>query len=231
MRLLIEKSTDFESVCIVEEVVTEGVGQQKNYFIQGPFLQSEVKNHNRRIYPREVMVNEVARYTKTKLNDNQAVGELGHPDTPTINLDRVSHKILELREDGNNWIGRAKILDTPLGKIVKNLMDEGVKFGVSSRGLGSLKEINGTNVVQSDYYIVTPADIVSDPSGPDCWATAVMEGKEWVLGSDGAFHEMIHETAKKAIDSAVDPINHRIDELKLLCVFEKILDTVLTRKS
>lgn len=177
MKLLIEKSTDFEPVCIVEEVVTEGVGSQKSYFIQGPFLQSEVKNHNRRIYPRDVMVNEVARYTKTKLNDNQAVGELGHPDTPTINLDRVSHKILELREDGNNWIGKAKILDTPLGKIVKNLMDEGVKFGVSSRGLGSLKEINGTNIVQSDYFIVTPADIVSDPSGPDCWATAVMERK------------------------------------------------------
>lgn len=177
MKLLIEKTTDFESLCIVEEIIAEGAANQKSYYIQGPFLQSEVKNHNRRLYPRSVMENEVLRYTRVKLDDNQAVGELGHPDTPSINLDRVSHKIIELRADGNNWLGKAKVLDTPLGKIVKNLMDEKVKFGVSSRGLGSLKEVNGVNIVQNDYMLVTPADIVSDPSGPDCWATAVMERK------------------------------------------------------
>lgn len=228
MRLLIEKSS--ESVCIVEDVIAEGVTGQKSYFIQGPFLQSEVKNHNRRIYPRDVMVKEVQRYTKAKLEDNQAVGELGHPDTPTINLDRVSHKIVELREDGNNWVGKAKIIDTPFGKIVKNLMDEGVKFGVSSRGLGSLKEVNGTNYVQSDYFIVTPADIVSDPSGPDCWATAVMEGKEWALGPDGIYREMIRETAIEQIDKTANTLITKIDELQLLCVMENILSMIAKKE-
>lgn len=220
MKLLIEKTTDCESVCIVEEVMTEGLNGQKNYFIQGPFLQSEIKNHNRRIYPRDIMMNEVNRYVKVKVEDNQAVGELGHPDSPTINLDRVSHKIIALKEDGNNWIGKAKIIDTPHGRIVKNLMDEGVKFGVSSRGLGSLKEVNGTNFVQNDYYLVTPADIVSDPSGPDCWATAVMESKEWALGNDGK----LYEVAVKEINKSVS--HGKIDELKLLVAFETIINSI-----
>jgi hypothetical protein len=178
-----------------------------------------VKNHNRRIYRKPVMMKEVQRYTSAKLNDNQAVGELGHPDTPTINLDRVSHKIISLTEDGNNWIGKAKVLDTPFGKIVKNLMDEKVKFGVSSRGLGSLKEVNGINEVQDDFYLITPADIVSDPSGPDCFVTAMMEGREWVWENDKLIQQ--EKAVKEVVEQAAR--RHRLDEAGLLHVFDQIL--------
>jgi hypothetical protein len=228
MQLLIEKTADFETVLIEEDIISE-MGGQKNYIIKGPFLQSEVKNHNRRIYAKEILEKEVNRYTKAKIETDQAVGELGHPDTPTINLERASHKITALVNEGNNWIGTAKILNTPFGVIVKNLIDEKVKFGVSSRGLGSLKESNGVNHVQSDYFLVTPADIVSDPSGPDCWATAVMEGKEWALGPDGLFHEMVRDRAIIEINKTVTPTGG-INELKLLTVFESILDDICKKK-
>lgn len=218
MKLLIEKTSELETTCLVEEVIQEGV-TSKTYWIQGPFLQSEVKNHNRRIYRKPVMMKEVQRYTSAKLNDNQAVGELGHPDTPTINLDRVSHKIISLTEDGNNWIGKAKVLDTPFGKIVKNLMDEKVKFGVSSRGLGSLKEVNGINEVQDDFYLITPADIVSDPSGPDCFVTAMMEGREWVWENDKLIQQ--EKAVKEVVEQAAR--RHRLDEAGLLHVFDQIL--------
>jgi hypothetical protein len=218
MKLLIEKTSELETTCLVEEVIQEGV-TSKAYWIQGPFLQSEVKNHNRRIYRKPVMMKEVQRYTSAKLNDNQAVGELGHPDTPTINLDRVSHKIISLTEDGNNWIGKAKVLDTPFGKIVKNLMDEKVKFGVSSRGLGSLKEVNGINEVQDDFYLITPADIVSDPSGPDCFVTAMMEGREWVWENDKLIQQ--EKAVKEVVEQAAR--RHRLDEAGLLHVFDQIL--------
>jgi hypothetical protein len=227
MHLLIEKTTDFETV-LVEDTISESAGQ-KNYFIKGPFLQSEVKNHNRRIYAREILEKEVDRYTTSKIKSDQSVGELGHPDTPTINLERVSHKITALVNEGNNWIGTAKILSTPFGQIVKNLMDEKVKFGVSSRGLGSLREVNGVNHVQNDYYLITPADIVSDPSGPQCYVEAVFEGKEWALGPNGMFHEMIREDGLKKLDKLITPTSG-INELKLLAVFESLLDEVCKKR-
>lgn len=223
MRLLVERTTDFESVCVIEEVVQEGSSKVKNYYVTGPFLQAEVKNHNKRIYPKQILAKEAMRYVKEKIDDNQGVGELGHPDNPTINLDRVSHKIISLSEDGNNWIGKAKVIDTPFGKIVKSLMDEKVKFGVSSRGLGSLKEVNGVNTVCEDYYLITPADIVSDPSAPNAFVTAVMENKEWVWDNGGKLIEMETEV-KRIVNTAA--AKHQLDEAGLLKVFEKILNLV-----
>jgi hypothetical protein len=162
--------------CLVEAVE----GAPKQYFIEGVFLQSELENRNRRVYPKAVLEREVARYVKDFVNENRAVGELGHPDTPNINLDRVSHKIISLREDGNNFIGKAKILDTPFGRIVKNFMDEGIKIGVSSRGMGSLKPMKEAQMVQDDYFLATAADIVADPSAPDAFVHGIMENKEWI---------------------------------------------------
>lgn len=182
---------------LVEET-TPGV---RKHQIEGVFLQSEKLNRNGRRYPRETMAREVARYTKNYINENRAFGELGHPDSPTINLDRVSHMVTSLSEDGTNWIGRAKILDTPYGKIVKSLIDEGAKLGVSSRGLGSLHKINGVDVVGDDFFLATAADIVADPSAPDAFVRGIVEGKEWVLESSG-WKEVDYEQAKKAIVEA-----------------------------
>lgn len=164
------------------QLIVEEKEGKKNYFIEGVFLQSELKNRNGRWYPKGILEREVNRYVTDYVNENRAVGELGHPDTPTINYDRSSHKILSLKEQGNNWIGRAKVMDTPMGKIVKTLIDEGVKVGVSSRGMGSLKPMQeGTvQMVQDDYYLATAADIVADPSAPDALVRGVMEQKEWV---------------------------------------------------
>lgn len=162
---------------IVEESKT---GTGKNYFIEGVFLQSNLKNRNGRMYPKEIMQKEVDRYTKEYISKNRAFGELGHPDSPSINLDRVSHMIKSLKIDGNNYIGRAKIMDTPYGKIVKSLIDEGAQLGVSSRGLGSLVQRNGVNLVQDDFQLATAADIVADPSAPDAFVEGIMEGAEWV---------------------------------------------------
>lgn len=162
------------------ELIEEGNGK-KCLFIEGPFLVSEKKNKNGRLYEYDTMRKEVSRYTEEYINKNRAFGELGHPETPTINLDRVSHLIVGLREDGNQWIGKAKILDTPMGTIAKQLIEGGAQLGVSSRGMGSLKNVNGVNIVQNDFYLATAADIVADPSAPGAFVQGIMEGKEWML--------------------------------------------------
>ncbi|NBP55736.1 primosomal protein [bacterium] len=173
----------------------------KSYFIEGVFLQGEIKNRNGRIYPMDIMKKEVERYTKENIEKNRAYGELGHPDSPTINLDRVSHMIKELKLDGNNYVGKAKIMDTPYGKIVKSLIDEGANLGVSSRGMGSLRAKNdGTQLVQDDFMLATAGDIVADPSAPDAFVRGVMEGKEWVF-VDGKFVEKDIEQVRKEIAS------------------------------
>jgi len=161
------------------EVITEGKGDNAKLYIKGPFLQAECVNRNGRLYPLSIMEREVKRYTESYVNKGRALGELGHPDGPTVNLERVSHIIKELKQDGNNITGKAKILDTPYGKIVKNLIDEGVKIGVSSRGMGSLKSVNGINEVQKDFML-SAVDIVADPSAPNAFVEGIMEGKEWV---------------------------------------------------
>jgi len=174
---------------------------KKSHFIEGVFLQSNLKNRNGRMYPKEVMQKEVARYTAESIDKKRAYGELGHPEGPTVNLDRVSHMIVGLREDGDNYIGRAKILDTPMGRIVKELIDEGASLGVSSRGLGSLKERNGVNEVQEDFMLATAADIVADPSAPDAYVQGIMENKEWTF-VNGIFQEKELEESKGKILAA-----------------------------
>ena len=186
----------------VKYLIEEVAPGQKKYTIKGVFLQSDVKNRNGRRYPRDIMAREVARYTKNYINENRALGELGHPETPTLNLDRVSHNITSLKQDGSNWIGEAKILDTPYGKIVKSLIDEGVKLGVSSRGLGSLTRMNNEDVVGEDFMLASAADIVADPSAPDAFVRGIVEGKEWVMESGGNWKEMDYDHAKKAINEA-----------------------------
>tara|TARA_B100000768_G_C11272835_1_gene374294 strand:+ start:1688 stop:2323 length:636 start_codon:yes stop_codon:yes gene_type:complete len=164
---------------VVEDIIVESKGN--NLFIEGVFLQSNIQNRNGRVYPPEVLAKEVKRYTEKYVNQNRAFGELGHPEGPSINLERVSHMIKELRQDGDNFVGKAKIMtETPYGGIVKNLIKEGAKLGVSSRGMGSVKQEGKTNVVQSDFYLATAADIVADPSAPDAFVNGIMEGKEWV---------------------------------------------------
>ena len=175
--------------------------KKPNVFIEGVFLQSDLKNKNGRVYPKEIMQREVQRYVNENVNTKRAYGELGHPDGPTVNLDRVSHMITDLREDGNNWIGKAKIMDTPMGRIVKELISEGAQLGVSSRGLGSLKEKNGINEVQGDFMLATAADIVADPSAPDAFVSGIMEGKEWVF-VNGRWTEQDIEEAKSTISRA-----------------------------
>jgi len=173
---LISEMVDDEKI----EFITEENDGEKSHFIKGVFMQAEQKNRNGRIYPKKTLSEQVNKYVTNYVDQNRAFGELGHPDGPVVNLERVSHMIKELREDGNNWVGKAKIMDTPYGKIVKNLIDEGAKLGVSSRGMGSLKSVNGTNIVQDDFYLATAADIVADPSAPEAFVEGIMEGKEWV---------------------------------------------------
>ena len=172
-----------------------------NVFIEGVFLQSDLQNKNGRIYPKEIMQREVNRYIKENVDTKRAYGELGHPEGPTVNLDRVSHMIVSLKEDGNNYIGKAKIMDTPMGRIVKELISEGAQLGVSSRGQGSLKERNGINEVQDDFMLATAADIVADPSAPDAFVSGIMEGKEWVF-VNGKWTEQDIEEAKSTISRA-----------------------------
>jgi hypothetical protein len=181
--------------------ITEGADGKKELFIEGPFLVSEKKNKNGRLYEYNTMKKEVHRYTEEYINKNRAFGELGHPETPTINLDRVSHLIVGLREDGTQWIGKAKILDTPMGNIARQLIEGGAQLGVSSRGMGSLKNVNGVNVVQNDFYLATAADIVADPSAPGAFVQGIMEGKEWVL-VNGVWTEQDLSIAKGMIRSA-----------------------------
>ena len=164
----------------IEYLVEDKDGGGKNYKIRGTFLQADVKNRNGRVYPMDILEKEVVRYNKNFIQKKRAFGELGHPDGPTVNLERVSHMITDLYPDGTNFIGEAKVMDTPYGKIVKNLIDEGAMLGVSSRGMGSLEPKNGAQVVRKDFYLATAADIVADPSAPNAFVEGIMEGKEWV---------------------------------------------------
>ena len=163
------------------EYITEATEDgKKNYKLKGVFLQSEIKNRNGRVYPMEILEKEVARYNEEFIEQNRAYGELGHPDGPTVNLDKVSHMVTSLQPDGKNFIGEAKVMSTPMGNIVKNIMDDGGKLAVSSRGMGSLSKRNGANYVNDDFYLATAADIVADPSAPNAFVEGIMEGKEWV---------------------------------------------------
>lgn len=215
MKLIREYNEFSDSNFLVEQ----GLGQEKQYWIEGIFLQAEIKNRNGRVYPKEVMEKEVNRYMTENVQKNRAYGELGHPDSPTINLDRVCHMIKELRLEGNNYVGKAKIMDTPYGKIVKSLIDEGASLGVSSRGMGSLKTANdGTALVQGDFMLATAADIVADPSAPDAFVQGVMEGREWMF-VDGKFVEKDIEEVVETIKRAS---SKQLEEAKLYA-FERFL--------
>ena len=204
MKLISEEAID------VNFVTEEDENKKKNYFIEGIFMQSEMKNRNGRVYPKAILQKEVKRYTDKFINTKRAFGELGHPDGPTVNLERVSHMITELVEDGANFVGRAKIMDTPYGKIVKNLIDEGAKLGVSSRGMGSLKPVqDGLQEVQSDFYLATAADIVADPSAPDAFVSGIMEGKEWVW-DNGLLKEKEIVEYQKQIERATEISRNKV---------------------
>jgi len=204
MKLISEEAID------VDFVTEEDENKKKSYFIEGIFMQSEMKNRNGRVYPKAILQKEVKRYTDKFINTKRAFGELGHPDGPTVNLERVSHMITELVEDGANFVGRAKIMDTPYGKIVKNLIDEGAKLGVSSRGMGSLKPVqDGLQEVQSDFYLATAADIVADPSAPDAFVSGIMEGKEWVW-DNGLIKEKEIVEYQKRIERATEISRNKV---------------------
>jgi len=211
MKLISEEIVDIQ-------FITEDSNGKKNHFIEGVFLQSDIKNRNGRMYPYDTLDREVSKYNENYIQKGRALGELGHPDGPTINLDRVSHKIVSLQSEGKNFIGRAKILETPMGRIAKNLLDEGVKLGVSSRGLGSIERRDGMNVVKDDFMLSTAADIVADPSAPDAFVEGIMEGKEWVW-SNGSWGESQLEEAKAYLDESSR--NDLLD--KKLKVFESFL--------
>jgi len=183
------------------EVLVEEKGGKKHFYIQGPFLQGDVKNRNGRIYESKILAKEVNRYNESYITKNRAMGELGHPDGPTVNLDRVSHKITSLKQEGSNFIGRAKILETPMGRIAGALLNDGVTLGVSSRGMGSLVQRNGANYVGEDFMLATAADIVADPSAPDAFVQGIMEGKEWVW-DNGLLKEHEVQAVKDTIDNA-----------------------------
>ena len=199
-----------ENIESVQVLVEESNGK-KNLYIEGVFLQSETKNRNGRIYPFDILDREVARYNEEYVSAGRALGELGHPDGPSVNLDRVSHKIISLRSEGTNFIGKARILDTPMGKIAKSLLDEGVKLGVSSRGMGSLEEKNGVKYVRDDFMLATAADIVADPSAPDAFVQGIMEGKEWVW-DNGILKEYRVSEYKKYISEST---RKNLEERKL----------------
>ena len=201
-----------EEIESVEFIVEERNGK-KSMFIEGIFLQGDIKNRNGRMYPMECLRREVQRYNENHVQAGRALGELGHPDGPTVNLDRVSHKIVSLKENGSNFIGKAKILSTPMGKIAESLINEGVKLGVSSRGIGSLKQTReGVNVVGDDFMLSTAADIVSDPSAPDAFVEGIMEGKDWVWDG-GILREKFVEKTYKEINTLVT--QKQLDEKKL----------------
>jgi len=196
-----------EEVEAVEVLYEENKGK-KTFYIQGPFLQGDIKNRNGRIYESRILAKEVGRYNEQFVNKNRAMGELGHPDGPTVNLDRVSHKITSLKQEGSNFIGKAKILETPMGRIAGALLNDGVTLGVSSRGMGSVENRNGTNYVGEDFMLATAADIVADPSAPDAFVQGIMEGKEWVW-DNGLLKEQDIERVKETIDNAP---SHRLNE-------------------
>ena len=207
-----------ESLKLIEE---NKLGKGKQLFVEGIFLQSNIKNRNGRMYPESVMDNEVNRYIKEKVNKNTAFGELGHPDSPSINLDRISHLITSLRKEGHNWIGKAKILDTPMGRIAEGIIKGGGQLGTSSRALGSLKMNNeGINVVQNDFMLSTAGDLVSDPSAPDAWVQGIMESADWVY-VDGKFERQVDE-AKRSIRATK---SNNLDEAKILA-FQQFLKSI-----
>ena len=206
MKLITEEVTNVK-------IITEGKGDNKKLYIEGVFLQGEIKNRNGRMYPIDTLKREVERYNESFVQKGRALGELGHPDGPTVNLDRVSHKITSLVQEGNNFKGKAQILNTPMGKIASSLLDEGVMLGVSSRGVGSLTTTNeGHKVVGEDFMLATAADIVADPSAPDAFVSGIMEGKEWVW-EGGILREQLAEKTYKKINTLVD--QRRLDEHKL----------------
>ena len=190
-----------EEIETAKVTITEGKNGKKNHFIEGVFLQGEIKNRNGRMYPISTLQREAKNYNTKYIEKGRALGELGHPDGPTINLDRVSHLITSLKQEGNNYVGKARLLDTPMGNIAKNLIDEGVKLGVSSRGLGTIRERDGVKVVMDDFMLATAADIVADPSAPDAFVNGIMEGKEWIY-NNGSIQEQTVEQIKKRIDNA-----------------------------
>jgi len=194
------------------EILTEEKDGKKNTYIKGVFLQTEITNRNGRMYKYDAMAKEVSKYNEEFIKRGRALGELGHPDGPTINLDRVSHKIVELMPEGKNFMGKAKLLETPMGRIAKNLLEEGVQLGVSSRGLGSIKREGTTQVVADDFILSTAADIVADPSAPDAFVEGIYEGKEWCL-VDGAIKEAQLEAIKQSLDNA--PSSQEIAERKI----------------
>mgnify|MGYP000335811585 FL=1 len=206
MKLITEQIDDVE-------VIVENRNGKKSMFIEGIFLQGDIKNRNGRMYPMETLRREVTRYNEAFVESGRAVGELGHPEGPTVNLDRVSHKIVSLRESGSNYVGKAKILSTPMGKIAQNLIDEGVKLGVSSRGLGTLATNNeGVKIVSDDFTLATAADIVADPSAPDAFVQGIMEGKDWVWDG-GVVREQLARKTFKQVNTLVD--NKQLEENKL----------------
>tara|TARA_B000000609_G_scaffold153979_1_gene143088 strand:- start:114 stop:764 length:651 start_codon:yes stop_codon:yes gene_type:complete len=197
MKLITEEISDVK-------FITEGKGSKKKMYIEGVFLQGNLKNRNGRMYPVDTLAKEVSRYNESFVAKGRAVGELGHPDGPTVNLDRVSHKIVDLHQEGNNFVGKAQLLETPMGKIAKSLLAEGVTLGVSSRGIGTLKEDrDGIKVVGEDFQLATAADIVADPSAPDAFVNGIMEGKEWVW-EGGILREQFVDQTKKRINTLVD---------------------------
>jgi len=205
MKLITEKIED------AKVVITEGKNGSKKYFIEGVFLQGDLKNRNGRMYPVGLLEREVTKYDRDYIQSGRALGELGHPEGPTINLDRASHLITSLKKEGTNFIGKARLLETPMGKIAKSLLDEGVKLGVSSRGLGTLRESNGCKVVCDDFMLATAADIVADPSAPDAFVNGIYEGREWIW-NNGSIHEQKIDAIKRRIDTAAQ---NQLEERKL----------------
>ena len=219
MKLIAELN---ESVKIITE---EGVEGKKNLYIHGPFIQTECKNRNGRMYRRESVAREVNRYNEEYVQKGRALGELGHPDGPSINLDRVSHKIVSLMPEGNDFIGKAQILSTPMGEIARNLIESGVQLGVSTRGMGSLKEVNGVQVVQDDFYLATAADIVADPSAPNAFVNGIMEGVDWVW-DNGLLKAQELERAKKKIDEAASKVDKKALEEAQFRIFKHFISNL-----
>lgn len=210
-----------EEVQEVQYLSEETEDGKKNYKIKGIFLQGDIKNRNGRVYPVEVLDKEVRRYEKEFINENRAYGELGHPEGPTVNLDRVSHMVTSLKRDGSNFIGEAKIMSTPMGKIVSNIMDDGGKLGVSSRGMGSLEQKNGANYVKNDFYLATAADIVADPSAPQAFVEGIMEGKEWIW-DNGLLKEVEVAEIQEDIERGVRSRNAKYQALAFAKFLKKL---------
>jgi|TARA_R110001592_G_scaffold109213_1_gene304722 hypothetical protein len=205
----------------VQYITEENEKGEKEYKIKGIFMQADVKNRNGRVYPFDILKKEVSNYNKNFTKEKRAFGELGHPDGPTVNLERVSHMITDLYPDGKNFIGEAKIMDTPMGKIVKSLMDEGAKLGVSSRGLGSLQQKNGASYVKDDFYLATAADIVADPSAPNAFVEGIMEGKEWIW-DNGILQEAEIAQHKLEIEKGIRSRNANIKALEFAKFLKKL---------